>query len=692
MSSQRRIPANVVKFEARWWSFLEPTHRLRFASKIRACFGYGADGGNGAVFDFGKDGLTSMRVNPGLSAYAEDPESACGSLRELLEFGKGRVPKDLWAEMEIRLMARAGLRLLDLGVQNRILNSCRKVLRSSGFKFRDEWASVITGTCTQFGMTFPICSNAQSVWLSSESGSSMLGHFEQKKNAQPEGEGEGIMLIGLEFHHISIQAVGSTVYAEEEVEYGLRNMTDSVRDTLAAMRSSPKFVLWQSPFYDVKSLKGIPDSYDEFTKLRLPVTLPLSSATLTGRNMEVDWGPIPTFNDLKQFIKENPCKMEESWNSMKEMCAEMILMKEILKPGQRNLNNSSSRHVQVPSKKRENSMFVTTKGNSLGGGTSKALKALGAYLRYLEGTERDHYWWEIHEQMPCAESRDGASFTTLWSCLFSFILSRRRVYFEALKYKKERDSGFLSPFGYSSATIAATVDSVCSMEWYLLLALKSQLSDDRRFCIRIWRWKGYLILFYFKDILCLYTVVGEEGPATLLVHGFGAFLEHYRDNIRAIAEGGNRVWAITLLGFGKSEKPNIEYTELMWAEMLRDFIIEVVGEPAHLVGNSIGGYIIAIVARLWPALVKSVVLINSGGNVIPGYSSVLFAKERRTSGASWLGAKFLLFCLRLTLKDIVKNCYPSFSFVRFTTFSLQKTERVDNWLIDEMLRAVSSSM
>ncbi|TQD71386.1 hypothetical protein C1H46_043081 [Malus baccata] len=87
-----------------------------------------------------------MRVNPGLSAYAEDLESVGGSLRELLEFGKGRVSKDLCAETEIRLMARAGLRLLDLGVQNRILNSCRKVLRSSGFKFRDEWASVITGT------------------------------------------------------------------------------------------------------------------------------------------------------------------------------------------------------------------------------------------------------------------------------------------------------------------------------------------------------------------------------------------------------------------------------------------------------------------------------------------------------------------------------------------------------------------
>lgn len=75
----------------------------------------------------------------------------------------------------------------------------------------------------------------------------------------------------------------------------------------------------------------------------------------------------------------------------------------------------------------------------------------------------------------------------------------------------------------------------------------------------------------------------------LLVHGFGAFLEHFRDNIHGIAEGGNQVWAITMLGFGSSEKPNIVYSELMWAELLKDFIVQVVGRPVHLVGNSIGG-------------------------------------------------------------------------------------------------------
>ncbi|KAF8390201.1 hypothetical protein HHK36_024723 [Tetracentron sinense] len=97
------------------------------------------------VFDFGKDGLATMRLNPGLSSFSGDPEGAGRSLLELVEFGKRGVPKDYWGETEIRLMATAGLRRLDMGVQEQILESCRRVLRSSDFKFRDDWASVITG-------------------------------------------------------------------------------------------------------------------------------------------------------------------------------------------------------------------------------------------------------------------------------------------------------------------------------------------------------------------------------------------------------------------------------------------------------------------------------------------------------------------------------------------------------------------
>ncbi|BAT99240.1 hypothetical protein LR48_Vigan06g106500 [Vigna angularis] len=95
---------------------------------------------------FGKEGLASMRVNPGLSAFSEDPDGAGGSVSELVEFAKGRIPRVCWGETEIRLMATAGLRMLDAEVQERILESCRKVLRNSGFKFMDHWASVITGS------------------------------------------------------------------------------------------------------------------------------------------------------------------------------------------------------------------------------------------------------------------------------------------------------------------------------------------------------------------------------------------------------------------------------------------------------------------------------------------------------------------------------------------------------------------
>lgn len=50
-----------------------------------------------------------------------------------------------------------------------------------------------------------------------------------------------------------------------------------------------------------------------------------------------------------------------------------------------------------------------------------------------------------------------------------------------------------------------------------------------------------------------------------------------------------------------------------------------VAYPSHYHYFLSPGYIIAIVARLWPALAKSVVLINSGGEVIP-YSTAPFTK------------------------------------------------------------------
>jgi len=77
-----------------------------------------------------------------------------------------------------------------------------------------------------------------------------------------------------------------------------------------------------------------------------------------------------------------------------------------------------------------------------------------------------------------AESREGASFGTLFgSALCLGIISRRRAYYEAIKYEKERNAGFLSPFGYSAATVAAVADTVCSMEVHIFHSLDLYVSS-----------------------------------------------------------------------------------------------------------------------------------------------------------------------------------------------------------------------
>ncbi|XP_010671998.2 uncharacterized protein LOC104888671 [Beta vulgaris subsp. vulgaris] len=472
----------------------------------------------------------------------------------------------------------------------------------------------------------------------------------------------------------------TVIYAEEEVEYDVRLLIATLEDLLAAdpvLDWKPKIVLWRTSLYDVKNLDDLPALFEDMKKPQHDDVLLLGSPRLPSCQKELDWGHLPSMNDVSKFMDSRANREKEQWYSIKHTSAEaafrmdhMKLFKSqspvLGKSGISKLGTSSENSYETRRKRLKNSVFGTSKGNIVAGGTEVLLNAIAGYLRYLEGTPRDD-WQEIHQRLRETEIRAGASFGALFqSALQLGIISSRRVYYEAIRYEKERNAGFLSPFGYSTATVSAAISAVCSIEWYWLLSLKSLSEEEELNSTRFWRWNGHLIQ---------YTVSGCEGPAILLVHGFGAFFEHYRDNLSDIADAGNRVWALTLLGFGQSEKPNIVYSELMWAELLRDFIVEVVGEQAHLVGNSIGGYFISIVGGLWPSLVKSIVLMNTAGDVIPGYSSLLFFKERQISGAAWLGSRALLQYLRFSTRSLVKNCYPT------------RPGRADDWLIKKMLRA-----
>jgi len=123
---------------------------------------------------------------------------------------------------------------------------------------------------------------------------------------------------------------------------------------------------------------------------------------------------------------------------------------------------------------------------------------------------------------------------------------------------------------------------------------------------KTWTWQGY-------DIH--YVQAGEprgDRPPLLLVHGFGASTDHWRKNIAEL-QHDFEVWAIDLLGFGRSAKPDIAYTGDLWRDQLHTFITAVIGQPVVLAGNSLGGYAALCVAAQCPEAAAGLVLLNCAG-------------------------------------------------------------------------------
>lgn len=119
----------------------------------------------------------------------------------------------------------------------------------------------------------------------------------------------------------------------------------------------------------------------------------------------------------------------------------------------------------------------------------------------------------------------------------------------------------------------------------------------------------------WRDQLIYYVRAGEsrgDRPPLLLVHGFGASTDHWRKNIEGLSPEFE-VWAIDLLGFGRSAKPDREYSGDLWRDQLRDFIAEVIGKPAVVAGNSLGGYACLCTAADYPDSTAGVILLNSAG-------------------------------------------------------------------------------
>ncbi len=105
-----------------------------------------------------------------------------------------------------------------------------------------------------------------------------------------------------------------------------------------------------------------------------------------------------------------------------------------------------------------------------------------------------------------------------------------------------------------------------------------------------------------------------QGPPLLLVHSphAGASSWEWRKVFPELANNYT-VYALDLLGFGLSDKPSLPYNGRIYADLAHDFIEDVIGQRADVMGSALGASYLVNVAVRRPELIGSLVLVNPTG-------------------------------------------------------------------------------
>src|SRR5829696_4660435 len=111
-------------------------------------------------------------------------------------------------------------------------------------------------------------------------------------------------------------------------------------------------------------------------------------------------------------------------------------------------------------------------------------------------------------------------------------------------------------------------------------------------------------------------VEAGSGPVVVLLHGLGGNSTNWAFNAPALAQKF-RVIVPDQVGFGRSDKPLINYRVGTYVDFLDKFLAGLKVERATLVGNSMGGWIAAAYALKHPAKVERLVLVDAAGFAPP---------------------------------------------------------------------------
>ena len=108
-----------------------------------------------------------------------------------------------------------------------------------------------------------------------------------------------------------------------------------------------------------------------------------------------------------------------------------------------------------------------------------------------------------------------------------------------------------------------------------------------------------------------YVDVGT-GPTVILLHGLADDVGVWGSVMPALA-AKHRVIALDQVGFGRSDKPLLNYRVSTFVDFLDGFLNELKIKRASLVGNSLGGWVAADFALKHPDRIERLVLSDAAG-------------------------------------------------------------------------------
>jgi pimeloyl-ACP methyl ester carboxylesterase len=123
---------------------------------------------------------------------------------------------------------------------------------------------------------------------------------------------------------------------------------------------------------------------------------------------------------------------------------------------------------------------------------------------------------------------------------------------------------------------------------------------------------GYRI-HYFEAL----PPLGETGTPLVLVHGLGARGEDWGAMMPALAAQGFHVYALDLLGYGRSPRPDVSYSISMEETVVVEFMQAMHVARADVGGWSMGGWISMKLALDHPEMVDRLMIYDSAGTYFP---------------------------------------------------------------------------